>query len=63
MCAALPKIRGLGLERNGPFWAAYARDVWVAELEVFRVGATGSDIEWSSVSEDQNRGQHPSAGR
>ena len=27
MCAALPKIRGLGLERNGPFWAAYARDV------------------------------------
>jgi hypothetical protein len=30
----IPKVRGLGLVNNGPFWARYARDVWIAEIEI-----------------------------
>lgn len=30
----IPKVRGLGLRTNGPFWAKYARDVWIPEVAV-----------------------------
>ncbi|HEX7049053.1 MAG TPA: hypothetical protein VF188_02485 [Longimicrobiales bacterium] len=30
----IPKVRGLGLRANGPFWASYARSVWLPQIQV-----------------------------
>lgn len=33
---ALPKVRGLGLKANGPFWAGYVRRLMIPEVTVLR---------------------------